>query len=81
MKDLLKDLLHFLDRHPILTSIILFALSIYLIVYVLPKVYKQGKEKTLYSYSNELAITVVSIFFSVLFLIIQLFRVFGDSTD
>ena len=76
MKDLIKDLLRFLGGYPILTSIAFLALSVYLIFDVLPKVYKGDDYESLYSYCNHLGVILVLIFFSLLFLVIQLLKVF-----
>ncbi len=76
MKDLIKELLHFLGGYPILTSIALLVISRYLIFDVLPKAYKQDNNESLYSYYNKLGVTLVLIFFSLLFLIIQLSKIF-----
>jgi len=75
VKDLIKELLHFLGEYPILTSIPLLALSVYLIFDVLPKTYRRDSYESLYSYYNKLGVTLVLIFFSLLFLIIQLSKV------
>lgn len=76
MKDLIKNLLHLLGEYPILTSIALFSLSVYLIFDVLPKTYKQDSYESLYSYYNKLGVILVLTFFSLLFLIIQLSKIF-----
>ena len=80
MKELLKDffrgLFYILEGFPIITGFISLLLFIYLIKRVLPKYFNTDTEKrSLYSYWNNLGIVFVFTFFSLVILVIQIFRI------
>ena len=85
MKELLKDFFrgffYVLEGFPIITGIIFFLLSVYLIKTALPKAYNANMEKrSLYSYWNNLGIVFTLTFISLMILVIQVFRVVSSFT-
>ena len=85
MKELLKDFFrgffYVLEGFPIITGIIFFLLSVYLIKTALPKAYNEDMEKrSLYSYWNNLGIVFTLTFISLMILVIQVFRLVSSFT-
>ena len=85
MKELLKDFFrgffYVLEDFPIITGIIFFLLSVFLIKTVLPKAYNADmKKRSLYSYWNNLGIVFTLTFISLMILVIQVFRVVSSFT-
>ena len=85
MKELLKDFFrgffYVLEDFPIITGIIFFLLSVFLIKTVLPKAYNADmKKRSLYSYWNNLGIVFTLTFISLMILVIQVFRVVSGFT-
>ena len=85
MKELLKDFFrgffYVLEDFPIITGIIFFLLSVFLIKTVLPKAYNADmKKRSLYSYWNNLGIVFTLTFISLMILVIQVYRVVSSFT-
>lgn len=78
MKELLKDMLLgfmiVLEKFPITTLIIFFLITVYLVKYKLPIVYR-GEKVSLYAYYQRLSLLIVLLSISIVILILQLFRV------
>ncbi|ARV16086.1 hypothetical protein [Polaribacter sp. SA4-12] len=81
MKDFFRGFFYVLEGFPIITGIIFFLLSVYLIKTALPKAYNVDMEKrSLYSYWNNLGIVFTLTFISLMILVIQVFRVVSSFT-
>ncbi|CAM1342213.1 hypothetical protein TAESTU_31024 [Tenacibaculum aestuarii] len=78
MKELFKDMLLgfmiVLEKFPIITGVIFFVLTIYLVKYKLPIAYR-GEKGNLYVYYQRLGLLIVLLSTSIVILILQLFRV------
>jgi Na+-transporting methylmalonyl-CoA/oxaloacetate decarboxylase gamma subunit len=76
LKDFFRGFFYVLEGFPIITGIIFLVLSIYLMKTVLPKSFNTDtKKRSLYSYWNNLGIVFVFTFFSLVILVIQIFRI------
>ena len=79
MRDALKEFFKFcmenLRDFPIISSILIFILLVYLVVDIFPRVYKKDNDSSLYSYYNKLGVVVFFIVFCVIMLLIQLTRI------